>query len=371
MGEEKMLGWICAYTPEEIFSALGLDSFRLYGIGQAAAASLSYFPANFCPLARGCFCEGEEMLRDSSLSGIVLTASCHALVHLANGFKDNACRQKRRLFVYLLDLPRTCGFRNRAARVSFSLSLRDLVRELSSFYGVTWDEGKFWNAVEEHRQVRSLLRRIYLFQQERPESLRAAGVLEAVRAAGRSKKSDFYPVLRSVVEGLLGGEVPAPGSRAEKLLSGMRRRGSTGGPRLLVLGNSIPSVYLDLFEEMGADIVGDDLCQGYRYCLPEIAEEADPFAALARGYLERVPCPRMLSAGEYKEQLRKRLESCRPDGVVYHALKFCDSYLYQFPLIRQFLADEGLPVLYLETEYRGVGLEQARTRVQAFLEMVG
>lgn len=366
-----MLGWICAYTPEEIFAALGLDSFRLCGIEQAAATSLSYFPANFCPLARGCFCEGEEMLRASSLSGIVLTASCHALVRLADGFRDNACRQKGRFFVHLLDLPRTCNCRNRGARRSFSLSLHNLVRELSSFYGVNWDDGRLWNAVEEHRQVRSLLRRIYRFQEERPESLRAAGVLEAVRAAGRSRKSDFYPVLRSVVEGLVDGESPASGSQAEKLLSGMRRRGAAGGPRLLVLGNSIPSAYLDLFEEMGANIVGDDLCQGYRYCLPEIAEEPDPFAALARGYLERVPCPHMLSAGEYKEQLRKRLESCRPDGVVYHALKFCDSYLYQFPLIRQFLEDEGLPVLYLETEYRGVGLEQARTRVQAFLEMVG
>ena len=57
--------------------------------------------------------------------------------------------------------------------------------------------------------------------------------------------------------------------------------------------------------------------------------------------------------------------------MVYHALKFCDACLYDYALLRNRFTEVGIPVLYLETEYRDAGLEQARTRIQAFLEMLG
>lgn len=358
-----MLGWICTYTPEEIFAALGLDSFRLYGKDDTKA--LSYFPVNFCPLARACFGEGSGK---SSLSGIVLTASCHALVHLADGFKTVGGRD---LFVHLLDLPRVCEGHNRAAVRFFSLSLRNLASELSTFYGVEWDEVRFRDAVEEHRQVRHLLRQLYQLQCEHPERVRAAGVLEAVRTASQEKKTVFYPVLLSMLKSLKGEEQPAPGSRAAALTLRVKRHGSPLGPRILVVGSPLSAVYLDLVEELGGNIVGDDLCQGYRYSLPEIGDDPDPFKALACGYLSRVPCPRMLSGMKRMAYLRKRAAECQIDGIVFHALKFCDNSLYGFPLIRVFMEKEGIPVLYLETEYRDTGLEQVRTRVQAFLEMLG
>jgi len=360
-----MLGWICTYTPEEIFAALGLDSFRLYGKDNTVA--LSYFPVNFCPLARACFGDGESRL-GSSLSGVVLTASCHALVRLADGFKAVG---RGNIFVHLLDLPRLCSGHNMAAVRSFSLSLRNLTDELSAFYGVKWDEGMFRSAVEGHRRVRHLLRQIYQLQCEHPESVRAAGLLEVVRAASQGKKDTFYPILLSVVKSLRGETDPAPGSQAGVLLKQIKRRGSLLGPRLLVVGSPLPAVYLDLFEELGANIAGDDLCQGYRYCLPEIGDDPDPFNALACGYLSRVPCPRMLSGVERMAYLRERAAECRVDGIIFHALKFCDNSLYEFPLIHSFMEKEGIPVLYLETEYRDAGLEQVRTRVQAFLEILG
>ena len=64
------------------------------------------------------------------------------------------------------------------------------------------------------------------------------------------------------------------------------------------------------------------------------------------------------------------IRECRARGVVYHALKFCDSSLYDYALLRRSFVETGIPVLYLETEYREAGLEQARTRIQAFLELL-
>lgn len=369
-----MLGWVCTYTPEEIFATLGLESCRLYGDdrGECSRADLEYLPVNFCPMARACFSEG-LIKGNLSLTGVVLAASCHALVHLASAFRYAGERRGRGFFVHLLDLPRTSGDIDAAVR-AFASSLRALTGRLSSFYGVAWDDGAFYRALQAHQSVRRLLRELYRLRTDQPENFRAAGLLEVVRVAVRAKKDEFLPILDSIVNALKGIENEgsrADGSPAAALLAGLRRRGSPRGPRLLVAGSPLPFAYLDLIEELGGNIVGDDLCQGYRYCLPEVEEGPDPFLSLARGYLGRVPCPRMLAAKERFSYLLSLARKAGARGIIYHALKFCDASLYEYPLFRERFAEAGIPVLYLETEYRDVGLEQARTRIQAYLELLG
>lgn len=368
-----MLGWVCTYTPEEVFATLGLESCRLYGDdrGEYSKADLEYLPVNFCPLGRACFNEGLAK-GDPSLTGVVLATSCHAMVHLAGAFRYAGERRGREFSVHVLDLPRTYGGSDAAVR-AFASTLRALAGRLSSFYGVAWDDGAFYGALQAHQSVRRLLRELYRLRMGQPENFRAAGLLEVVRAAVRIKKDEFLPVLEGVVNTLKGnesGEGRADDSLAAALLAGLRRRGSPRGPRLLVAGSPLPIAYLDLIEELGGNIVADDLCQGYRYCLPEVEEGPDPFLSLARGYLGRVPCPRMLAGKERFSYLLSLARKAGAQGVIYHALKFCDAYLYEYPLFRERFAEAGIPVLYLETEYRDVGLEQARTRIQAYLELL-
>lgn len=368
-----MIGWVCAYTPEEIFMALGLESSRLCGDNRSAypKVDLEYLPVNFCPYGRSCLNEGIGR-DDPPFTGFVLAASCHALVHLANALKAAGVRRKREIFVHLLDIPRP-SYGSDAAVQAFASSLRSLAGHLSSFYGVAWDDGTFSRAVQTHQRVRRLLRRLYGMRTERPENFRAAGLLEVVRVASTSNKEELLPVLESVVRALSDGDGvdrQDGDAKAAALLAGLRREGEAGGPRLLITGAPLPPSYLDLIEELGGNIAGDDLCQGYRYTLTEVEEGGDPFVALARGYLGRVPCPRMLAGRERFAHLLSLAKDTGAQGIVYHALKFCDSTLYEYSLFREYSAEAGLPLLYLETEYRDTVLEQGRTRIQAFLEML-
>ena len=52
-------------------------------------------------------------------------------------------------------------------------------------------------------------------------------------------------------------------------------------------------------------------------------------------------------------------------------MKFCDLHLYEAPLMRITCEDSGLPFLFLENDYEWTGLEQMKTRVEAFLGMIG
>jgi benzoyl-CoA reductase/2-hydroxyglutaryl-CoA dehydratase subunit BcrC/BadD/HgdB len=59
------------------------------------------------------------------------------------------------------------------------------------------------------------------------------------------------------------------------------------------------------------------------------------------------------------------------EGAIIFVLKFCDPHLFDAPLLLETLEALGLPVLYLEWEHSLGGIAQLRTRIEAFLEMIG
>ena len=93
--------------------------------------------------------------------------------------------------------------------------------------------------------------------------------------------------------------------------------------------------------------------------------------ALAERYLQKASCPRMEGIEERFQRLKGLARECRAEGIVYSTVKFCDMHLYEAPLMRITSEDAGYPVLFLENDYEWTGLEQMKTRVEAFLGMVG
>ncbi len=58
------------------------------------------------------------------------------------------------------------------------------------------------------------------------------------------------------------------------------------------------------------------------------------------------------------------------DAVIYYALQFCDPYTVEAFRVRQEMEKDGVPFLYLETDYSSEDVGQLTTRVQALVEMV-
>ena len=59
------------------------------------------------------------------------------------------------------------------------------------------------------------------------------------------------------------------------------------------------------------------------------------------------------------------------DGVIDANLKFCTLYNVEKSAVAEALEAEGIPVLALETDYADNDAEQLRTRIGAFVEMLG
>jgi benzoyl-CoA reductase/2-hydroxyglutaryl-CoA dehydratase subunit BcrC/BadD/HgdB len=65
------------------------------------------------------------------------------------------------------------------------------------------------------------------------------------------------------------------------------------------------------------------------------------------------------------------VDEFQADGIIIYAMKFCDPFLYDIPVFKEQLEDRGLPCLVLEGDYTPGTLGRVRTRIEAFIEMLG
>jgi benzoyl-CoA reductase/2-hydroxyglutaryl-CoA dehydratase subunit BcrC/BadD/HgdB len=76
------MGWLCAYTPEELVLASGLTPLRLVGCEERPLHA-SLLPSNLCPYVRSVLDEAEGG-RGQTLAAVSFVASCDAMRRLAD-----------------------------------------------------------------------------------------------------------------------------------------------------------------------------------------------------------------------------------------------------------------------------------------------
>lgn len=144
------------------------------------------------------------------------------------------------------------------------------------------------------------------------------------------------------------------------------------GPRIVVTGiMAEPDKLLNLFGEFGYTIVADDLAQGSRQFRTLTPEDSDPFIRLGKRFAAFEGCSCVCDPDKVRGKiLIDMVKKQQADGVVVLILKFCDPEEYDYPCIKQDLEAAGIPHLYLEIEQQMDSVEQIRTRLQAFSEML-
>ncbi|UCH51344.1 MAG: 2-hydroxyacyl-CoA dehydratase, partial [Chloroflexota bacterium] len=73
---------------------------------------------------------------------------------------------------------------------------------------------------------------------------------------------------------------------------------------------------------------------------------------------------------ERLDDIVKLAKEHQADGVVHYNLQFCHTYANEAVQVEKRLAEEGIPLLRIETDYSDGDTGQLRTRVEAFLEII-
>ena len=126
-----MLGYICKYTPVEIFEAMGIETKRIEPeVTSFGQADLRMHP-NICSFAKGVL----EDVMAGDYDGLILTTCCDSIRRLYDVLKE----QYPEKFIYILDVPRIT---KEAGITLYEQRIRAMIRACESYYGKTFEETK-------------------------------------------------------------------------------------------------------------------------------------------------------------------------------------------------------------------------------------
>jgi len=102
---------------------------------------------------------------------------------------------------------------------------------------------------------------------------------------------------------------------------------------------------------------------------------------LAHRYLEKVNCPKTYrenKSGTFEGDIASRFgdigsyaKEFKVDGAILYIYKYCDPFGFEVPARKAYYKSINVPLLHLEDVYSAGTMGQLRTRIQAFLEMIG
>lgn len=144
------------------------------------------------------------------------------------------------------------------------------------------------------------------------------------------------------------------------------------GLRVVVTGLlAEPLELLDLFEENEIAFVADDLSQESRQFRTICRKEGSVLEKMAYMIADIEGDTFLYDPDKKKgDLLVDMVRQNKADAVVVLMMKFCDPEEFDYPIIKQELESAEIPALYLETDQQLASVEQLRTRVQSFAEML-
>lgn len=118
-------------------------------------------------------------------------------------------------------------------------------------------------------------------------------------------------------------------------------------------------------------MVCQENCTGIKSFDRQVDEtEADPFQAIARHYLQ-TPCSCLTPNTGRFDLIARLIKDFNIQGVVDLTCRCCLTYSVEAHLLQEFLGKNSqIPFLHVETDYSAWDVEQLKTRVEAFLEVV-
>lgn len=151
-----------------------------------------------------------------------------------------------------------------------------------------------------------------------------------------------------------------------------------GAKRILLTGTplSIPNWKVHhIIETLGGAVVCEEMCTGIRYyekCVDESGSTIDEMIHnLTERYMGAIHCACFTPNFERIDDIKRLAKEYKADGVIDVNLKFCNIYDTEGYFVERELNNAGISVLGIETDYTDQDAEQLKTRIGAFLEMLG
>lgn len=342
------IGCFPIYLPEEIIYASGLLPVGMWG-GQTAMTEVDRYIQGFCCSVMRANMELGLRGAYQNLEAIVIPTYCDTMKSILANWTVALKEPKVLSYTVLQN-------RSSSGSLDFILYQNEKLRtDLSELTGKPISDGDIEQAFQVYEDYRAAVRRFVALVKDYPVSLNPTDRHLILKAAWFMDKKDYTKQLNALMDALCA-----------------QPKETLAGPRVVVTGLMMePTKLLDVFTENHFTIVADDL-----------AHESRQFRTLSResgSVMERIACRMIDLKGDtffYEEnkskgsRLIQQVKDEGADGVVVCMFKFCDPEEFDYPVYKKELTDAGVPMLYIEVDQQMDSVEQIRTRIQSFAEML-
>lgn len=353
------VGTYCVMIPPELIYAMGAMPVKLCG-GSYTAFNVGddIAPRDACPLVKAIM--GFESIgvmpvyQECQLMAVPITCDC-----------------KKKLAGYLAERRNTIALHVPSGRdrdedmeqyvrelYLFSQKLTEVTGVELSYERLSWACGM--TAAAQYELSRFIeLRRKY------PLAIKGTHYMAAMNAISYTHISLWTRYMHNLCD-----EIEAKAKRGEMASKENR-------PRILITGSPIvfPNFKIPLLiEEMGGALVADETCMGERgaYDPPAIVDQSTDgiMRALANKSTRPCTCPTFVNNKRRVYRIMQMLKDYRVQGVIYHVLRGCLVYDYEYQVMEEELGKLGIPIIRIESDYNEEDVEQLRIRIEAFIELI-
>lgn len=345
----QVVGCFPPYAPEELIHASGMIPMGLWGGRTEWKLSKSYLPAFACPIMQSNMEFGLSGAYQG-LSAVIIPAICDTL---------RCMTQNWRFGVPSIPMIPVVYPQNRTASASVDYLISEYETALTMLATVTgkmMSEAALGRTIEIYNAHNAAMRAFSAAAADHLDIVTPRVRHAVMKSAFFFEKSEHTAIVREIVDALE-----------------MRPVHRCTGKKVVLTGISCePDEMLDILEENGIAVVGDDLAQETRQYRTDIPlTGGGGLKRLALQWRGRHGCSLIHETGKPRGGMLADL--CREtgaEGVIACMMKFCDPEEYDLPYAETDLRRAGIPCMSVEVDQQSGSFEQFRTRVQGFRDML-
>ncbi|MDD7363461.1 MAG: 2-hydroxyacyl-CoA dehydratase family protein [Peptoniphilus sp.] len=336
-------------VPEEIIHAAGLVPVTVWGAEGEVVEAKEYFPAFYASIILRTMDLGLQGKLDK-LSGMIIT-------NLSDGLKGFSQNWKRGVeSVPMLYL----GYgQNRKIEAGITYNIRQfekLKAQLEEIAGEKISDEKIEEAIKLYNEHRKAMLEFNDLAAKHLNSITPSLRNRVFSSAYCYAKDEHLEKVKAINAALK--DMPEEEFDGKKIVT-------TG-----ILANS--EDILKIFEEFNFGIVDDNVlheCLQYETLCKE--DTGEPLRALAQVFADIEGNLFLFDEKKLRGPIiAKKVKESGADGVVYLMTKFSDTDEFDYPILRDDLAKENIPMHMIEIDQQMVSFEQAKTALQTFADVL-
>ncbi len=355
--EDKIkVGTMCIQVPYEIIYALDAIPIRLCnGFYTDDEIGSDLLPAKSCPLVKATVGQFLSQNFSDKPDIIVAPTTCD------QKSKSSSIIEGMGYKVFDMEFPRTKE--SEESREYWRRSVRKLTKELSRDLGKRLSRKKLKQTIIKIGYAQNLYHKLTLLRKNSNSPILGKDMFVVTNAFFFDRIDSWIVAVDKLLK-----------ECEQRVKDGVNTSGKRS-PRVVYTGSPpvFPNLKIPLLVELSdAIIVADETCSSNRMFNDMVSVDEwflyDMVDAISDRYLKGCTCPIFTKNNDRIRRIIDLVKEYNAEGVVYQAFAGCQVYEMEQRSVLEAMEREGIPILYIESDYSPSHLGQLTTRIEAFVE---